>query len=397
MSIDLVNSNISSSAGVRVSNVYSQDTTFNSITPISKALAVNGDIKMLQDATVYTDKLGTSVAQNVTVNNDMVINPANKLTATNIDAIAINNVNNPYGLRVLTDESTITSGQNIIMTPNNLLQVYTPIQCDNYQPLTIGGDITLAMTTLAKVVTNNLQLNTITAPISSDLILATTTTDLSRYVKVFNLQTNRITSPMDDELIITTLDPTKYIKIINSTGILLQSGAILISGTGNNNSVGISGDSVSIDGTNNIYLGLINTGTITVRNNGIKFGTTGNALLNAYEVNTYTGTFSNMTTTATSFTIRFTKIGNVVTVSLDTPAVFSQLTNTAGASFNVTIDSKYRRSVDVILSTVVQDTGGGYTPFRIRISVLGNLTIMSPSNVLNILYLLTFNGSYIVP
>ena len=142
MSIDLVNSNISSSAGVRVSNVYSQDTTFNSITPISKALAVNGDIKMLQDATVYTDKLSTSVAQNVTVNNDMVINPANKLTATNIDAIAINNVNNPYGLRVLTDESTITSGQNIIMTPNNLLQVYTPIQCDNYQPLTIGGDIT---------------------------------------------------------------------------------------------------------------------------------------------------------------------------------------------------------------------------------------------------------------
>ena len=86
-----------------------------------------------------------------------------------------------------------------------------------------------------------------------------------------------------------------------------------------------------------------------------------------------------------------------MTVSLDTPAVFSQLTNTAGASFNVTIDSKYRRSVDVILSTVVQDTGGGSTPFRIRISVLGNLTIMSPSNVLNILYLLTFNGSYIAP
>ena len=40
---------------------------------------------------VYTDNLGASVAQNVTVNNDMVINPANKLTATNIDAVAINN------------------------------------------------------------------------------------------------------------------------------------------------------------------------------------------------------------------------------------------------------------------------------------------------------------------
>ena len=52
MSIDLSNSNISSTAGVRVSNISSQDATFNSITPISKALAVNGDIKMSQDATV---------------------------------------------------------------------------------------------------------------------------------------------------------------------------------------------------------------------------------------------------------------------------------------------------------------------------------------------------------
>ena len=97
-----------------------------------------------------------------------------------------------------------------------------------------------------------------------------------------------------------------------------------------------------------------------------------------------------MTTTATSFTIRFTSIENVVTVSLDTPTVFSQLTNIGGSTFSLTIDSKYRRSIDVILPTVMQDVGGGSTPFRIRISVLGNLTIMLPSNILN-------TGSYIVP
>ena len=371
MNIDLVNSNISSTAGVTVSNIKSQDATFNSITPTTKALAVNGDIKMLQDATVYTDKLAASVAQNITVNNDMVINPANKLTATNIDAIAINNVNNPYGLRVLTDQSTITSGSDILVTPNNLFKVYGPIQCDTYQPLTIGGDITLATTATANVLLNNLKANKIIAYPGDDIRVVT---DSNKFLRANNISTLNIAG-----------DPTSFaLSIVNtkadSTGQLY-----------------IWSDSTYIDG-NNIYVGSVsNNGSLNIVNNGIKFGTTGNALLNAYEVNTYTGTFSNMTTTATSFTIRFTKIGNVVTVSLDTPAVFAQLTNTAGATFSATIDSKYRRSVDVILSTVVQDTGGGSTPFRIRISVLGNLTIMSPSNVLNISYSLTFNGSYIVP
>ena len=171
MSIDLVNSNISSSTGVTVSNIKSQDTTFNSITPISKAIAINGDIKMLQGSTLFTDNLGASVAQNVTVNNDMVINPANKLTATNIDAVAINNVNNPYGLRVLTDESTITSGSDILVTPNNLFKVYGPIQSDTYQPLTIGGDITLATDATANVVLNNLQTNKIIAVSGNDIVV----------------------------------------------------------------------------------------------------------------------------------------------------------------------------------------------------------------------------------
>ena len=44
MAIDVVNSDISSSAGVRVSNIRSQDAIFSSITPIAKALAINGDI-----------------------------------------------------------------------------------------------------------------------------------------------------------------------------------------------------------------------------------------------------------------------------------------------------------------------------------------------------------------
>ena len=147
-----------------------------------KAIALNGDMKVIQDSTFYTDRLAANVAQNVSVNSDMVVNPRNTLTATNINAIAINNVDNPYGMRFLTDQSTITSGSDILVTPNNLFKVYGPIQSDSYQPLTIGGDITLATASLAKVITNNLELNTITAPISSDLILATTTTDLSRYV-----------------------------------------------------------------------------------------------------------------------------------------------------------------------------------------------------------------------
>ena len=369
MTIDLVNSDISSSAGVRVSNVYSQDTTFNSITPISKALAVNGDIKMLQDATVYTDKLGASVAQNVTVNNDMVINPDNKPTATNIDVIAINNVNNPYGLRVLTDASTITSGSDILVTLNNLFKVYGPIQSDTYQPLTIDGDITLATVATANVILYNLKANKIIAPTGNDLFL---TTDPDNNVKI-------------DNLLATTIGGTSNTLVISNNKASLTGVMTL------------QADNVFIDGSN-IYIGLsTSNGQTIISNNGIKFGTTGNALLNAYEVNTYTGTFSNMTTTATSFTIRFTKIGNVVTVSLDTPSVFSSIQNVSGATFSVNIDSKYRRSIDVILPAVMQDIGGGSTQFRIKISVLGNLTIVAPSNVVGIQYLMIFTGSYIVP
>ena len=130
MSINLANSTITSTNGVTVSNITSQDTTFNSITPVSKAIAINGDLRMLQGASMYTDNLNASVAQNITVNSDIEISPTNILTATNIDAAAVNNKENPYGIKMLLDQSTITSGQNIIMTPNNLLQVYGPIQCE---------------------------------------------------------------------------------------------------------------------------------------------------------------------------------------------------------------------------------------------------------------------------
>ena len=367
MSIDLANSNITSTAGVRVSNVYSQDTTFNSITPISKAIAINGDIRMLQGASVFTDNLGASITQDITVNNDMVITPTNKLIATNIDATAVNNKENPYGIKVLLDQSTITSGQNIIMTPNNLLQVYGPIQCDTYQPLTIGGDITLATTATANVLLNNLKANKIIAYPGNDLFL---TTDPDNNVKI-------------DNLLATTIGGTSNTLVISNNKASLTGVMTL------------QADNVFIDGS---YIGLsTSNGQTIISNKGIKFGTTGNALLNTYEVDTYTGTFSNMTTTASSFTVRFTKIGNVVTVSLDTPTVFSTITNISGATFSLTIDSKYRRSIDVILPAVMQDVGGGSTPFRIKISVLGNLTIMAASNILNISYLMIFTGSYIVP
>ena len=98
MAIDLLNSNISSVNGVTVSNITSQDTRFNSITPISKALALNGDMKVIQDSTIYTDKLASNVAQNLSINSDVIVNPDNILTASNINASALNKNLNPYGM-----------------------------------------------------------------------------------------------------------------------------------------------------------------------------------------------------------------------------------------------------------------------------------------------------------
>ena len=207
-------------------------------------------------STVFTDNLGASVAQNITVNNDMLITPTNKLIATNIDAVAINNVNNPYGLRVLTDESTITSGSDILVTPNNLFKVYGAIQSDSYQPLTIGGDITLATTATANVLLNNLKANKIIAYPGNDLIF---TTDATQSVRMSSLQASSIAG-FDDIMLISNFK------------------------TGTTKIMTVKSNYLTLDG-NFIYIGLtdINSQTV-IRNSGLRFGTTGNALLNAYEV-----------------------------------------------------------------------------------------------------------------
>ena len=410
MSIDLVNSNISSTAGVTVSNIKSQDATFNSITPTTKALAVNGDIKMLQDATVYTDKLAASVAQNVTVDNDMVINPANKLIADNIDVKAINNVNNPNGLRVLTDASTITSGGDILVTPNSLLKVYGSIQenniepidladdmtitggigksvllkpgsgmvkvsnimqCDTYQPLTIGGDITLATTTSANVILNNLKASKLIAVPGNDIIV---NADVDRGIRI------------------------NFIKgISNSSGnITFTSTGVNISGTTTNSTMILSADHLAIEANNNIYLGATNSATITVRNNGFKFGATGNAALNVYEEDVYTGTFTNVSTAVPSFTFRFVRVGRQVTVTLDEQTTYTQIIAAGGSVFSQTINSKYCGTKAIVMTMIGVKTDNNMSVLRGILSTAGTFVIAGNSEIRNTQYILEMTASYCI-
>ena len=329
MNIDLVNSNISSTAGVIVSNIKSQDATFSSITPTSKALAINGDIKMLQDATVYTDKIGASVAQNVTVNNDMVINPANKLTVTNIDAVAINNVNNPFGLRVLTDESTITSGSDILVTPNNLFKVYGPIQSDTYQPLTIGGDITLATDATANVILNNLKANKLIALPGNDIIVSADTD--------YGIRTNLLRG----------IDNTSAIMTFVPNGITI---------------VGYR-----------IYLGNSDNGEVQINNNGLRFGASG-SILNNYEEDTYVGTFANATPVATQVTFKFTKIGNTVIVSMVTLNTTCIL-NSTQALYSITIPTTYRPATYRTVLGRLASSAAGIVPISLIITNAGLIFI----------------------
>ena len=396
MSIDLVNSNISATGGVTVSNIKSQDATFNSITPVTKAIAVNGDIKMLQDATVYTDKLAASVAQNVTVDNNMIINPANKLIADNIDVKAINNVNNPFGLRVLTDESTITSGSNILVTPNNLFKVYTPIQCDTYQPLTTNGDITLATVTGANVVVGNLKANKIIAPTGSDLTL--TTTDFDRGIKAIGpLHVSQITSigtslgVLSDTIGVIasnnlSMSATNATNITSNTA-TLQADSVTIGKTGNT-TINLNSATINIGGA---------TGKTIINNTGIQFKSTGNAILSAYEENVYTGTLSNIATTGTpSFTFRFVKVGKQVSVTLDDQSIVLQLTALGGSTFSQTIDSKYCATRTIIMPMIGIKGDNNMDLLRCLLTSSGSLIIAGNPGALYIPYYLEMTASYCV-
>ena len=194
MAVDLANSTITSPDGVTVSNITSQDTRFNSITSISKAFAINGDVKIMQDSTVYSDKLAANVAQNLTVNSDVLVNADNSLTASTINSIAINPAVSPYGLKLLLDQSTITADSNIIVTPNNLTQVYGNLQTDCIQPLTINGDINLVTASAANVLVGNLKAAKLIAYPGNNLQLVT---DSGQFVKVPALRVDSISPSLD--------------------------------------------------------------------------------------------------------------------------------------------------------------------------------------------------------
>ena len=355
MNIDLVNSNIASTAGVTVSNIKSQDATFNSITPITKALAVNGDIKMIQDASVLTDRIGASIAQNVTVNNDMVINTANKLTATNIDAVAINNVNNPYGLRLLTDASTITSGSDILVTPNNLFKVYGPIQCDTYQPLTTGGDILLSTASNAKVLIGRLQTNYIASATGNNLSIVANN-DLSTVVtNDFDVAAGR--------------------------------------------NINLIANYMKIDGYTVTIGGLYPTGTTIISNKGFQFVTSsavGNALLNAYDENVYTGSFTNVSTAVPSFTLRFVKVGKQVTVTLDEQTTYTQIIAAGGSVFSQTIGSKYCSTNSIIMPILGIKPDNNMSVLRGILTTAGAFVIAGNSEIRNTQYILEMTASYCI-
>lgn len=194
MAVDLANSTITSPDGVTVSNITSQDARFNSITSISKAFAINGDVKIMQDSTVYSDKLAANVAQNLTVNSDVLVNADNSLTASTINSTAINPAVSPYGLKLLLDQSTITADSNIIVTPNNLTQVYGNLQTDYIQPLTINGDINLVTASAANVLVGNLKAAKLIAYPSNNLQLVT---DSGQFVKVPALRVDSISPSLD--------------------------------------------------------------------------------------------------------------------------------------------------------------------------------------------------------
>ena len=202
----------------------------------------------------------------------------------------------PFGLRILTDESTITSGSDILVTPNNLFKVYGPIQSDTYQPLTIGGDITLATDATANVLLNNLKANKLIAYPGNDIIV---NTDVD-----YGIRTNLLRG----------IDNTSAIISFIPNGL-------------------------SIVGYR-INLGNSDNGEVQMNNNGLRFRATG-AILNDYEEDEYVGTLANSTPASTQVTFKFSRIGNIVTVSLVPLSTTYNLTSTQ-ALFSITIPTTYR-------------------------------------------------------
>lgn len=355
MSINLLTSSILSTDSVIVNNITSQDTHFNSITPINKALEIDGDVTLIQAAILSTDKLAASVAQNITIDSDTLINSANKLTASTIESTVINPAVVPYGLKLLLDQSTITADSNIIVTPNNLLQVYGKLQCDEIQPLSIGGNINLVTAANAFVTMGNVKVSNLYAFPGNDLYL---TVDSGQYVKATAIRTDSV-SPS------------------------VAASNLTIFGNVGNNPKSVIFNSSGIEFNNTISP---NTGEIKLNMAGLRFGT-GNALLNNYEENTYTGTFG---FAATTFSIKFVRIGKVVTYTNLT----SISTNISEGiyTFSTTIDSKYRPSITICNAICIDSSPlllGG-----ISIYDFGALVLLLPTaaNTVNLL----FSGSYCV-
>ena len=355
LSIDLLTSTISSLDGVTVSNVTSQDTHFSSITPISKALAINGDIKMLQDATIYTDKLAASVAQNITINSDTLINNANKLTASTIESTVINPAVVPYGLKLLLDESTISAGNNITFTPNDLLKIYGKLQCDEIQPLTIGGDINLVTAINAFVNLGSVKVTNLRAFPNNDLYLIT---DSGQYVKAAALR-------------------------VDSIAPSVAASNLTIFGNVSGNPKKVVFDSSGIEFNNSISP---NTGEIKLNMAGLRFGS-GTALLNAYEEDTFTGTFG---FSSTVISIKFVKVGSLVSFSILT----GLNTNVSAGSYPFTtlINTKYCPNNSVYIPICV-DITPSLVLGCVSITNGGSFTLTVPTaNGINIQY----SGSYCI-
>ena len=352
LSIDLLTSTISSLDGVTVSNVTSQDTRFSSITPISKALALNGDIKMLQDATIYTDKLAASVAQNITINSDTLINNANKLTASTIESTVINPAVVPYGLKLLLDESTISAGNNITFTPNDLLKIYGKLQCDEIQPLTIGGDITLVTAVNAFVNLGSVKVTNLRAFPNNDLNLIT---DSGQYVKATAIRTDSIAPSVaaSNLTIFGNVTTNPKTVVFDSSGIVF------------NNSISP------------------NTGEIKLNMAGLRFGT-GNALLNNYEENNIYGYFAGM---LNLMYLRFVKVGNMVTIT----APSAQITkgSTTSVAFTPSIIAKYRNSYDIAFP-IFCDNGTAF----LKLTSAGDLSVTLPASPSTVN--LIISGSYAI-
>ena len=250
------------------------------------------------------------------------------------------------------------------MVLNNLQADKISSNTGNSLIINSDGNISLNTPSASKVITTNIE---------ADQLASATGRDLSISGRK-NL--NRIANT--DMYILATSGLTT----LNSVGLILQANNMNIGKVGCNYTLCIISDQVSLDARNSLFLGLdYNSGKVVIGNQGIQFGTLGNALLNAYEENR---TFSNMSTTVTSFTFRFVKIGKSITVTLANRTAKSAITSTSGATFSQVIGSKYCSSNDINLPMMGWGVANDLVLMRVLITTPGTLTIACQPDIFSL-------------